>query len=199
MKHLYTQNGFDLMYDEDGSDFLQLDVTTQSFFREKGVSAKLSHAGFIMAANVLCFAEAYDPSIIQKSVDKELVERAKSLNIPIKPLDTIALRQRMFREFSTFAVVEAKVQNFSRCPNHVSQYRNQYKSGNVPSSQFDEIYAQIALRDRNREWLDKFMSAQKNHDSIFIHAGLNHFKGPYNLLEMLRGEGFVVNVSSCDL
>ena len=70
LNHFYTQNGFDLMYDEDGSDFLQLSQSTQNFFRENGISTKLSHVGFSLARSALCFAEAYDHSIIQKSVEK---------------------------------------------------------------------------------------------------------------------------------
>ena len=59
--------------------------------------------------------------------------------------------------------------------------------------EFDEHFARLALRDRNREWLTKFTLAQQNHDSIFIAAGLAHFIGPYNLLEMLRNEGFTIS------
>ena len=63
----------------------------------------------------------------------------------------------------------------------------------MPVSEFSESFAKIALRDRNEAWLAKFISTQQNMNSIFIAAGLAHFTGPYNLLEMLRNEGFTVS------
>ena len=113
LNYLYTQNGFELMYDEDGSDFLQLSQSTQSFFREKGVNTKLSHAGFIVASSALCFAKAYGHSIIQKSIEKGLIEAAKSSDVSIKPLDTVELRNKVISEFYTFADCRGKSKRFS--------------------------------------------------------------------------------------
>ena len=59
LNHLYTQNGFDLMYSEDDLYFTQLSAEAQNFFREKGVSDKLSFAGYMLARDTLCFKEAY--------------------------------------------------------------------------------------------------------------------------------------------
>ena len=88
------------------------------------------------------------------------METAKSLNISIKPLDTIELRSRVVSEFYTFAEVEKQVRRFSHCPGYIAQYSNQYKSGNMPVLEFSESFTKIALRDRNEAWLAKFISAQ---------------------------------------
>ena len=95
--------------------------------------------------------------------------------------------------FIHLQIVEEKVRGFPYCPDHVAQLSDQYKRGDMLVFKFDENFAKIAFRDRNKEWLTKFILAQQNHDSIFIAAGVAHFTGPYNLLEMLKNEGFTVS------
>ena len=197
LNHLYTQNGFDLIYSEDDSYFTHLSIEAQKFFREKGVSNKLSYAGYMVARDALCFTEAYGDASVQKSLDKDIIETAKSENISIKPLDTPELRNQLFSSIHTLEAVESAVKSFPECPGNVAHLSHNYKSGNMPQSNFSDIFIQVALKDRNQEWLAKFLSAHTQYNSIFIAAGTTHFTGPSNLLEMLRNEGFIIHSSTC--
>ena len=194
LNHLYTQNGFDLIYSESEDDFYfkQLSLEAQNFFNERGVSNKLSFTGYMRARTFLCFREAYGHSVVQKSLEKEIIKMAKSENIPIKPLDTFELREKVSSSFDTLDAVESAVKSFSKCPENVAQLSYKYKSGDIPQFDFSDDFIQLALKDRNQEWLTKFMSAYENYDSVFIVAGVSHFIDPANLLGMLSSEGFAI-------
>ena len=55
-----------------------------------------------------------------------------------------------------------------------------------------EVLSKDLLKRRNENWLKKIVSAHQEEESMFIAAGLAHFTEDYNVLDMLKGEGFTI-------
>ena len=52
--------------------------------------------------------------------------------------------------------------------------------------------SEFLLKHRNEKWLPKILEAFNNYNNIFITAGLFHFITDYNLLDILKTEGFSI-------
>ena len=59
---------------------------------------------------------------------------------------------------------------------------------------YSDHFIHNILRRRNEIWLNKLLSSyeQEGHTRVFIAAGFAHFKGPFNMLDMLQKEGFSI-------
>ena len=74
-------------------------------------------------------------------------------------------------------------------------------------SYFDNLENTALLKNRNESWVEKILSSLENedkafteHKSFFIAAGVLHFVGSDNVIDMLKGEGFKIrkiNEESC--
>ena len=195
LEYLYTQNGIDIYRDQNDFIFRSFSPSVQNFFAERGISKKLTYPGYNMAITRLCFTDAYDPLTVRKSIPEDVIKMAKLQGIPIKPLDTPELRDQ-FNKLFTLEGVELGVQTFSKCLENVQDRKNYYLSDNVLEFNLSEQFISLVLRNRNQEWLSKFLLAHQQHSQIFISAGSLHFTGPDNLLDMLREEGFDVKLST---
>ena len=191
LKYLYTQNGSELVYSEDDRYFKQLSPESQKFFQDRGITNNLTHAAYSRLTDIFCFIDTFGPSVTTISIEEEIINIAKSNGIPIKPLDTPELRSQ-FYALSTADEVEQEVQNF-QC-SWVESFVYNFKYGHVPiPDNLPSEFIQFVLKNRNQEWLAKFLSAHNTHNSTFIVAGLYHFIADENLLNMLRTEGFTVS------
>ena len=195
LEYLYTQNGIDVYRAQNDFTFRSFSPSVQNFFAERGISKKLTYSGYNTAITRLCFTDAYDPLTVRKSIPEDVIKMAKLQGIPIKPLDTPELRDQC-NELYTLESIESDVQTFSECPENVQNLKNYYLSDNVLEFiNLSEQFISLVLRNRNQEWLSKFLLAHQQHSQIFISAGSLHFTGPDNLLDMLREEGFEVSLS----
>ena len=55
----------------------------------------------------------------------------------------------------------------------------------------------VFFKNRNQLCLKKFVEVQGKYDSIFLVAGIGHFVGPHNMLDMLKEKGFSVERMMC--
>ncbi len=195
LEYLYTQNGLDAYITNNDFAFRSFSLPVQNFFKKRGISDKLTYPGYNVAITRLCFTEAYGPLIVKKIISNDLIKLAKLQGIPIKPLDTPELRVKS-NELFTLESIESDVQIFSECPKNVKIIRKYYLSERVLEWDLSENYISILLRNRNQEWLSKFLLAHKEYSQVFISAGSLHFTGPDNLLDMLIEEGFEVSLST---
>ena len=195
LEHLYTQNGIDVFIAQNDLAFRSFSPPVQKFFTERGISDKLTYPGYNIAIEKLCITSAYGPLTVQKSIPEDMIKLAKLQGIPIKPLDTPELRLK-FNELYTLESIESDVQTFSECPKNIQDLKSYYLSDQVLEINLLEKFISLGLRNRNHEWLSKFLLAHKEYSQIFISAGSLHFTGPDNLLDMLREEGFEVSLSA---
>ena len=58
----------------------------------------------------------------------------------------------------------------------------------------------VTLKNRNERWLKKLndISSLEQNNNIFLAAGLNHFTDWYNLINMLKEDGYIVKRMSAD-
>ena len=73
---------------------------------------------------------------------------------------------------------------------------NKYKTERM---EFEGLPEEIT-KNRNERWIDKIKQTREEnpeYDSIFSAVGLGHLIGPYNLLDMLKEEGFSVSRIYC--
>ncbi len=194
LEYLYTQNGIEAYIAQDDLAFRSFSPSVQKFFTEKGISDRLSYAGYNASLDRICITEAY-PSAVKKILPNDVIRLAKRQGIPIKPLDTLELRLQA-NELYTPESVESEIQRLPECPKGVKVIRDYYLSDEVLEWNFSEEFISLMLTNRNQEWLSKFLLAHKNHSQIFMSAGLAHFNGPDSLLDMLEEEGFEVSLST---
>ena len=58
--------------------------------------------------------------------------------------------------------------------------------------EYEKNLNQNLLKKRNEVWIKKLLSAHEKHQNIFVAAGLAHFTENFNMLDMLKKEGFSV-------
>lgn len=130
-------------------------------------------------------------------------------------------RQEIFRPKADLETVEETIKNYDKnCSrekferqeefrlNFIKKMEEDYKVGkltvmslldlNGAGREQMDFVNEVMLKSRNEIWLTKIIKAFENHNSIFIAAGLLHWLGEYNLLDMLKEEGFSINRIDAD-
>ena len=189
-------------------DFNQLSPESQRFLERNGINRELSYYALDSAVQNLCMKEAVGEEAAQVSLDRQVVSIALHLNIPLQALDTLELRKPMSK-LDTKETIERRIKTHPWCPEIIKPMISHYKMG-IPTP-YDtkglarwienhystNEYKKRALKHRNEKWFTQFKSAHKSYDRIFIAAGNNHFTGAFNLIDMLRRDGFDIERVSC--
>ena len=72
----------------------------------------------------------------------------------------------------------------------------QYNISNSAKESFKKdvsnIVSEKLLKERNEKWLPKILSAHNSYNNIFVATGAGHFIGEYDVLNLLKKEGFVI-------
>ena len=57
----------------------------------------------------------------------------------------------------------------------------------------------VLLKNRNEKWMDEFQPIHRSYKQVFTAAGNAHFTWSFNMLDMLKAEGFSIQrmQSSC--
>ena len=142
------------------------------------------------------------------SVDEQVEFVATHFNISLQALDTLKLKKSMKQHITTKEDIENTIKSFHLCTQSVQYNIASYKRGDrftavkglnkwLHNRYSTSEYNKWVLKNRNEKWAMQFKKAYKNHDHIFIAAGTFHFIGPFNLIDMLRRDGFDIERISC--
>ena len=169
--------------------------------------------------------------LLKISFDYKLDKLVDDLGIPKISLDdenNLALNLSYMRDISNIMSIEIRNSNSSEeirqliesrvnGINNFDTFFEKYKPAAYPYQKyisdvkgivsedilnyFSDEAIQLLFVDRNKIWLEKFLTAHKGaqNNSLFLAAGLGHLLGPFNLLDMLREEGFSIQLMDCGL
>lgn len=143
-------------------------------------------------------------------MDREVESIATLSNIPLQALDTLELRKPL-KSFATKESIENQIKGFHICYDNIQAFFTDYYKMGRPTPYEGKGLAkwiknrysitehdEWALKNRNEKWLIQFKSALKNHNQIFMAAGNAHFTRSFNLIDMLRRDGFDIERVSCE-
>ena len=190
------------LFSADGSEFGQLKPVDQTFLREKGAGENFNWVGlyFFLAAECLKNFLSQNPALSGSvRMDKDIESFASLREIPVNYLDDSAESQMfVLKSFVDRELIEDNIRSYSDCPKQMKQIVESYKTGkDLPPVSMSPGETDALLTNRNKKWLNKFVSAIDNYDHIFLAAGVAHFFDPSSLLDMVRKEGFSVSRVSC--
>ena len=200
-----AQNQHDALLSPNAEDFKQLDFDSQVFLAGKGLPDNLNYFSYVASLDVLCFAETFGASVLQVMMDQQVQDKAQDEGIPIKALDDSDVLTPLVASTTKEDVVKA-IERYPQCLTKVEDFLDKYKNGNLSSDDgwgprqgdnWSTTLSEHGLKDRNKKWMAKFQSMYNNYDHIFVAVGLAHFIGPFNLIDMLKKEGFSVEQMSC--
>ena len=177
-------------------DFKNLNSETQRFLKNKGIKDNLSYQAYFSTLSTLCLTEGLGVSVLTISMDDQVKTVAQLSKIPVKALDDPGSLNDS-KHIWTKEDVEQKIQDYPQCPEQARNFVNQYKTGHLNPAYSDD-FAEELLKNRNEKWLKKFTSSYESYNQIFVAAGKAHFTGPFNILDMLKEEGFAVQQVSCN-
>ena len=196
---------------ENNQDFQSLNDNSKIFLSSRGVSEEFSYLGYVYIMENLCRAQAIGSGSV--SIDLQVKAIAKLNNIPIENLDEdIDIKAVSDAQLSTYTytytneaidnnLINRKVLEFEKCILSHIYLLEQYKVGSIEMNNLSDEFDKIILRDRNKQWFIKFKNAHKTFDHIFLASGVGHFIGNFNLLDMLKKDGFSISRmnTSCNL
>ena len=190
---------------KNGKEFQSLNTDSQIFFRSRNIQENLSYTGYLIVLSNLCRDQAlYATNAGAVSLDAQFKAISQSKNIQIEYLDAnantdavaeayIGIRYSQLENVSSKDVNEA-VSTFESCVSGIVDHISEYIAGNLQVVS-DKEFDKVLLKDRNEIWVEKFKKAQEsdNYDQIFLAGGAAHFIGNYNVLDMLKKDGFSIN------
>ncbi len=197
---------------ENGREFKSLSEESKIFLRSRDIPENLNYSGYFFTVLFLC-----DQSAVFRaggegvSLDLQLKAMAQSKGMPIEYLDAGIDTERIDQMFVSITVsalggevdnqvVDKQILNFEKCVADQMVSFNQYKTGDISvisGLSLDE--QEIILKERNLIWLDKLKESRQKYNHVFLAGGVGHFIWEFNILDMLRNEGFSVHRmnSSC--
>ena len=189
----------ELLLSDNGEDFAQLSQESQKFLTARGISSDLNYFGLKVVLELMCIKEAIGSLALYTQMDDQVEEKALAKNIPLKSLDKPdSLNTLLESGVVTSQDIENQIDMYHSCLSSVLLYFNEYKAGTLPVRKNENNeFNRVLLKDRNESWLTVFRSAHSEYERIFVAAGLAHFIGPFNFVDMLKSEGFSVERVSC--
>ena len=190
-------------------DFNQLSPESQRFLERNGISKELSYNAMTFALSKLCMRAAVGEEAAQISMDDQVEATAIDLNIPLQALDTLELRRPVKEHTLTKEYIEQRIETFPWCPASIQYLIFYYKRGQSRPYEVRGLDRWLQnrysrdendkwlLKNRNEKWVDQFKEAHKSYDRIFVAAGNLHFTGAFNLVDILRRDGFKIERVSC--
>ena len=161
--------------------------------------------------DILCLQDSAGKMSMGASLDGHIESIARKQDLQIGSLDdeiyddshADALTQ-LFE--TTPEDIDKGVLNFNKGVTSLFQFINQYikgelaieKAGEAAEAEAGES-TMVLLKDRNEKWVGKFQPIHRTHKQVFLGAGTRHFIGSFNVLDMLKAEGFSIKrmQSSC--
>ena len=191
--------------------FTELSLTSQDFLINHGADREASYADFIYYLNTIAYYKAY---YSLPSLDDQVKQIALSHSIKIKPLDN---NSRLNKDFylkpspnkpvqfidrndieKIIKEIDSMIQLYQQIFLDTAQVYRSYDINFFNQVIKEEVSdEQILLKNRNELWLKKFLEEHEEYENIFIAAGLKHFIGSHNLLDMLEDKGFSVERMTC--
>ena len=191
-------------------DFENLSPERQSFLIEHGADIDGNYVDFYHFIILFAYYKAFYS--FPHHLDKEIKQIAISRSIEIKALDDDKKINEDFRSKTSsnkplFLVDRNIIEEAIRKIDYrIERYRQKvlkksqmYKSYDANHFKVvgESLDKEIWLKNRNELWLQKFKEAQKEYENIFLMAGLGHFVGAYNILDMLVEKGFSIESMTC--
>ncbi len=178
-------------------DFNRLSRSNQAFLIEKGVPSTASCTTSNRLLNLLCLKEVFGESSLEIKMDEEAQSIAKNYGILMKPLDEDIESQ--IKTVFTCERLEKSIENYPICLETIRDSVDAYRTSSLTSEQIsvDNNVSDILLKERNKQWFLKFESAHGKYNHIFVAAGLAHFIGHFNFIDILKENGFSVERVSC--
>ena len=192
--------------------FSELSLESQKILIKYGADPKGDYADFFQFIRTFCYYKAY---FSLPSMDKLIKKLALSHSVEIKALDNSKKinkdvhsqgpSDKPFRIVHAMEV-EAIIENMDNLVNHVREklFRgaSHYKTYDLNTVEQTIIKSHktnedIFFKKRNELWLEKFLSAHREYERIFLAVGLAHLVGNYNLLDMLEENGFSIERMVC--
>ena len=211
---LRSRYRFHVQSDVTEGAFSELSSESQEFLIKYGVDPEGSHADFFHFIRFIVYNEAYSSF---SSLDDQIEEIAFSQSVTIKTLDDNKQVNEDIHsqapsgkplELVDYTTIEQLIERIAisvylrgrRMLRFVQVYKSydidRFKDAFREESDESAI-EEVLLRNRNELWLQKFMKAQAEYENIFLAAGVRHFIGSYNLLDMLEDNGFSIERMTC--
>ncbi len=196
----------ELTQSEDGHEFKSLNQQSQIFFRSRAVPEDLTYIGYAGVVGALCQSQAKVKSGAGAvSIDAQFSAISQANNIPVKYLDEGMDVNQVTESLSigdpsviNAKIVNAAVSNFETCISDYEKAIKLYRDGMIDISllnlSFDVEQKKVLLRDRNEQWVAKFKEAHgsSTYDQIFLAGGTAHFIADFNVIDMLKKDGFSI-------
>ena len=191
---------------KNGQEFQSLNKNSQIFFRSRGVPEDFSYIGYMIVLDDLCTDQAiHAVGAGYISLDAQFKAISQSENIPIEYLDAdentdavakayIGIKYDHWKNTDSEDVNET-VFDFELCISGVIQHINKYVEGDLEIGKSKKEYDKALLKDRNDQWVAKFKEAYGSgkYDQIFLAGGTAHFIADFNVIDMLKQDGFSIS------
>ena len=205
LKDMFTYSYIDVS----GESYTELSSENQDFLINHGLDTEDSYAELIYRLNAIAYYRAYHSL---PSLDKQVKQMALSHSVEIKPLDN---NKRLNKDFYNKASSNKPIQfvglnDVEETINSLDNITELYQQILLNPAKIYQFYDdmlfqtpnkgldhQILLKNRNKLWLEKFLTAREEYESIFLAGGLKHFIGDDSLLNMLEQEGFSIQRITC--
>ena len=156
--------------------------------------------------DILCLQDSAGKMSMGTTLDGHIESIARKQDLQIGSLDD---------EIYDDSIADAFTQLFETTPEDIDKWVLNFNKGVASSFQFINQYikgepaiageaeareiAMVLLKDRNEKWVGKFQPIHRTHKQVFLVAGLFHFIKSFNVLDMLKAEGFSIKrmQSSC--
>ena len=136
----------------------------ESLFKESISKAKENFDGFCL--NVRSETKKSD------QLYEEMAIKVKNGDLEVVEYSIDTPLQNLFSKYAQYNIPRSLKENYEK------NYRN--------------IINQKGLKERNEKWLPKILSAHNSYNNVFVAAGVSHFIGEYDVLNLLKKEGFVI-------
>lgn len=196
---------------ENGREFQSLNSNSQIFFRSRNISENLSYMGYMIVLDDLCRDQAfYETGAGAVSLDSQFKAVSQSENIPVGYLDAdedtdavsdayIGIRYKHWEGVNN-EDVNGAVSDFKACVSGNVLHINRYIQGNLKIGVASEEHDKALLKDRNEQWVAKFkeVHGSGNYDQVFLAGGVAHFTANFNIIDMLKKDGFSISRMNSD-
>lgn len=200
--------------DKERESFEDLNPQTRKFLINHGFDVQGNYMDYL---RTISLDSAFND--LEMGMDFQIVETAQSQNISIRPLDnTSSITATILNAFNEQTEEHTQKQIVEIDRNTIDHFIELlkptlkmkrlksmpayeiYLSGNEEDVRqysieaIDDHIKQSLLKKRNKVWIQKIIEAFESHESenIFVAGGVAHLLGPFNVLDMLEEDGFIV-------
>ena len=138
-------------------------------------------------------------------IDKQVMNVAQRLNMPIFQLEKLEQQMKMFLSFSRYnnKMIEDGLEELADMDKYFNRLIGSWKRGDDASleSYYSETFTgdsysalteKVLLTDRNKNWV-KQLNTKMTKQPHFIAVGALHLYGPEGLLSLFKNQGFKVS------